>query len=223
MATQSLFAIADGSVFNAWALGGGGGPATKTIAVQTRDGNTSYVNSAVAGTRQAFDVTVLNPDAESISQVDIITNAARGGGTNAPFFMFASMGALTSDGALVTGTGTYQDFTELNVPRPSGGPWLPAEFFAGGTAEFGVAKGVDTNQDRVTYLEVVVTFLPAVGGFQFGISCILPILLGVASHGLQLADLQKICSKMNYRPSHREEYEHLLAAFSRRPAYAFNQ
>jgi hypothetical protein len=199
-----------------WTLGAG---SSKEAAVQTSDENTSFISESTVGDRQSFSTGDL-PPAVQVFQVDVVMNAARGGGTDGAVNMYVGISGSIVDGANKTTGSSYADFSELNISRPGGGSWSPADFPPLGSTRVGV-RNQSGNNSRVTYLALQVSYLEPTGGFNWLIGCWLPPLIAVASHGLTLTEAAKILQRLSVRPSSARDHRKLLEAFRVRPVYAW--
>lgn len=161
-----------------WDLGAG---ASKTVAVQTNDGDTSYIKDDDPGGQHTFYHSQLTPDA-----VEIVTHTlyhrSRTGTGGAQFLRDSGRlkyGANTTIGVCKTGlTDSYSLENDADLAVPGGGTWsrtiVNATQIGIGTCNTGAGGEV-----RCTQLYWDVEFEPAAGVFVYLVSQWLAPLLGL--------------------------------------------
>lgn len=113
-----------GAYHDNWTLGAG---ANKVVAVQTDDGDTSYIFDTGANDEQSFNMDLV---AGFFFSVSTITMGFKGRGTTTgtqPYSLFGTRNSATND---YFGTGAqpvgYTLTTAARATKPTGGAWTPA-------------------------------------------------------------------------------------------------
>jgi len=201
-------AMADitGVPYDQWTRTGG---ASKVDAMNTDDGDTSYLAPTAGGQLQCFNVAW----PADIAGVNSIKNAAKMSATDAG--LHGIIGVRNGSGHTVYDTGgsmsgSYVLYTSTALSRPGGGSWTPTDCANGVTYyELGFTTG-GAGQLRCTYGYLILDYL-ATGGFMVLLTSFLLPLIGA---GLMLSDMPGLNRELARR-SHsltggRQEY-HLRA------------
>lgn len=205
-----------------WTLGAG---ASKPVAVQSDDGDTTYnLQTGTTPLAESYSVDALPGGVAAISQVDVHSKARRAtGGTTFHRNEWNINGASTQVGTCTDPTAAYTLISSLNVARPGGGAFQITDFnglTSGFQTGYGSCNTGTADETRCTRAHVVTTWTPAAGSYTWLLQCWLPPLIAVASHGLLRSELAKILRNLRTRPSSDEDFRRLLEAFRVRPRFA---
>lgn len=185
----NLFPTTVGSV-DAWTLGAG---ATKPIACQSDDGDTSYITASSAA-NEAFNMDPLPADAVAINGNVITIAKARNTSAGSITVIQRYSGANNSSGGLAT-TGSYADYQVSSATAPGGAGWTPAIV----NATEARVDWVSGNQ-RVTLMRHVVDYQASARGFAFNVASFLGPLVAVGLHEIpRLAEYIRQLTRGNFR------------------------
>lgn len=124
MPVQNLLPLAEGN-YTSWTLGAG---ASKVVAVQGNDGDTTYIDSPNEGLSQSFTVTNKPIDITSVNTMKIY-GAIKSGDSRVDANFFARLSG--ADGSAVNSENTsapnYTSVGPSSVARPGGGNWGPSD------------------------------------------------------------------------------------------------
>lgn len=151
---------------NNWTLGAG---ASKQAAVNTDDGDTSYISRAAGNTNSRQGFTFTSPgipaDATNIEVSVSWVGRGTGAGTNQSGVYLRTGGVDRPVQGTQSLPATYNatPFTYTWLTNPAGGDWTPTQInnpgAAGGLSNFGVMSGgTVTNGIRVTYCAMTVSY-----------------------------------------------------------------
>jgi len=113
----------------------------------------------------------------------------------------------------------WQDLNSGPILRPTGGTWTPLDLRTvelGIFPETGFNTGTEVRYSKVSYN---VNFSLTPGAFLVMMSCWIPPLMAVASHGLIYRDITQFFRRFKSRPSNRQEYEAILRELFIRPVF----
>ncbi len=183
-----------------------GAGASKTAAVQTNDGDTSYMSYAAANKVETFVMqqTPLNPYAIVISSyVASYVEKYVGASLNATFKHRARYNSTDSDVQWWTSTSgsltsnTYTTDSDTLATAPDGSAWTPTS--ANNTQLGSNMNAYTSGEVRVTQIFATVTFLAGPGGQMFMLWCV-PLLLAQIGAGIGLEHVDGIAREL-YRQS----------------------
>lgn len=218
MPVRSLLPDAEGTQ-TAWGLGAG---ASKVVAVQSNDGDTSYITVTNAAEQlQTFYVDRL-PDAATVPNVDVQIMVRNMGADWAKTYWRLSGTGV--NGACEDPGGSYTQNYEAAIARPGGGIWAGADFPGSGAGtEVGVSScnTGGSNEVRCTLARFLVTYTIPQGGNAWLLADWLPPILAVAGQALMNGEIAAILSRLKNRPSDFEDFSLIRAALRRRPAWQF--
>lgn len=151
---QEVLTVTATSIPNSWVLGAG---ASKQVAVQSNDGNTSYIRStATINTAQQFDITT--PSAvtgiDLINFVRIEASCIRGASGSGYTYKVSVVRNGTTDGANQTATGSYVTTGDNFTTRPAGGAWTLTDLQ---NLEIKITNTA-AKEVRCSYLRVVIDY-----------------------------------------------------------------
>lgn len=185
MPSTQLVPTANGTD-TAWALGAG---SSKWEAMSPPDdSDTSHV-STTSNSRMGCAMSDLDVSAQSISTHTLTRRTRKVSGTTSNINGFVLLGGSYTDGSGVIDSTSYADRTDVDLARPGGGTWTPADI---NSAEAGVRRGGGgADEDRCTTLKWDVFWLPAEGDFAAFAACKLPFIIG---GGLLLGEMGKLAA-----------------------------
>ena len=219
MPIDTLFPLSQGFYSNFNLVGA----ATKSIALQSDDGDTTRIQiQSAAVQRDSHYVDALSA-ARSVSNVDVSIKSKRVTGVVTWSMPIVYVASTLGTGTCINPTLSYTTNTKTAFPRPTGS-WSPADFPGGGAgAEIGIStcNTGSVNAIACTYCYADVTYEPPLGGFALFVTQWLPPLFAVASHGLLKREAAAILRNRKTRPAGRDELRRLLEAFKVRPRFCF--
>lgn len=129
-------------------------------------------------------------------------------------------GGTVNAGTRVLSSFVYNSFQDIFADAPAGSGWAVSDINACDIHFEKTASGGSPSSGRCTTLKLDVTWdvLPV---SAILIASWLPPLIAVASHALSFIEISRILAQGKHRPSERHEFEELVAAFLRRPRFAF--
>lgn len=215
-----------------WGLGAG---ANKTVAVQTADGDTSYIIIANAVPRaESYNHDQLSASAVEITTQTIYNTSRRSIGNTDYRYNRLLYAAAYSNGACTNPTAIYTEKSDTDMGVPGGGTWTPAIVNATEivvrTCNTGLGHTV-----RCTQLKWDVTYTEG-GGFMMISESWLPPLIAMGSlfgNYLKAESVEKlentmirILRNLKTKPAikyegHEEEKEAVYDMFFYRPKFVF--
>lgn len=189
----------------------------------------TYIWHATINQRQDINVEtiseagVVSADVHSVDAVDWVGRGNRPGGANSLIV-----------GSTVDQAGTYYDMTAFalnaaitdhtvnsfkNPHNAGSATWTYTHLNTGFDVTHYFSAASTEVRVHKSYVNVTYTLPPASGGFAIFIASLLPPILAVASHGLDVPVLQKILVRSRPHPCREEEWRRLLEAVLVRPRY----
>lgn len=177
--------------YNNWILISG---ASKPVAVQSQDGDTSYIGDNNSALRESF---LLNNTIGSsvVILADPLVKGqikdAGGGGINETLFL--RLGGVNQDGSAQGITGSWVIY-QSTITRPGGGTWSGSDL---NTLEVGLF-GSNANGLGCSFLSADITWDPMGGFFTYLVGGLGPII----GAGLGLAEMPKLARFIRSRTPH---------------------
>jgi hypothetical protein len=162
MPDSILLAAADGAL-GQWGLQAG---ASKVAAVQTADGDTSYIRELTDGHQNTFIMDALPGAAQSVTGHVVNCNSSRVGSGTRNVLIHDPVSGNSTHGDSVNVNG-YLDHSSVDLADPEGGSILTATRVA--ELEVGVRKTAGS-EAKVTYLDWTVTWVAGGGGIFLFVS-----------------------------------------------------